>query len=163
MNRSLKLMGGLLSQTNIWASVSMVLPEESWRFGTPRYAASPEFKVRWSCGWQVPKPSLILEHYKLFGCLLLYVESMLYSVTKVITCSDFTLYLRVYLTRPRLVQSAEPPLTVLHYEYLEWPDYYVPLSTRSVRELTRALFNIPPRAGPFVVHCRYTLFVLWNH
>jgi len=62
-----------------------------------------------------------------------------------------------------LVQSPEPPLTVLHYEYLEWPDYYVPLSTRSVRELIRALFNIPPRAGPFVVHCRYTLFVLWKH
>lgn len=50
-------------------------------------------------------------------------------------------------------KSAEPPLTVLHYEYLEWPDYYVPLSTRSVRELIRASFNIPPQAGPFVVHC----------
>jgi hypothetical protein len=48
---------------------------------------------------------------------------------------------------------------VLHYEYLEWPDYYVPLSTRSVRELIRALFNIPPQAGPFVVHCRCTLFI----
>jgi protein tyrosine phosphatase len=58
-----------------------------------------------------------------------------------------------------LVKSAEPPLTVLHYEYLEWPDYYVPLSTRSVRELIRALFNIPPQAGPFVVHCRCTLFI----
>lgn len=50
-------------------------------------------------------------------------------------------------------KSSEPPFTVLHYEYLEWPDYSVPLSTRSVRELIRALFNIPPRTGPFVVHC----------
>ncbi|KAG0578237.1 hypothetical protein M758_4G007400 [Ceratodon purpureus] len=50
-------------------------------------------------------------------------------------------------------KSLDTPLTVLHYEYLEWPDYYVPFSTRSVRELIRALFNIPPQVGPFVVHC----------
>ena len=51
---------------------------------------------------------------------------------------------------------------MLHYEYLEWPDYYVPFSTRSVRELIRALFNIPPQVGPFVVHCRYVLFFLYR-
>ncbi|XP_024369807.1 protein-tyrosine-phosphatase PTP1 [Physcomitrium patens] len=47
----------------------------------------------------------------------------------------------------------EPLLTMVHYEYLEWPDFSVPPSTRSVRELTRALSSIPPSAGPFVVHC----------
>lgn len=56
-----------------------------------------------------------------------------------------------------LSQSQEPPLTVVHYEYLDWPDHFVPTSTRSVRELIRALFNIPPQAGPFLVHCRCTL------
>lgn len=56
-----------------------------------------------------------------------------------------------------LLQSQEPPLTVVHYEYLDWPDHFVPPSTRSVRELIRALFNIPPQAGPFLVHCRCTL------
>lgn len=58
-----------------------------------------------------------------------------------------------------IVQFTEPLLTMVHYEYLEWPDFSVPPSTRSVRELTRALSSIPPSAGPFVVHCRYSLAI----
>jgi protein tyrosine phosphatase len=52
-----------------------------------------------------------------------------------------------------MMQSAEPPITVVHYEYLDWPDTSTPSSTRAVRELVRALYSIPPQAGPFVVHC----------
>ncbi|XP_073394366.1 protein-tyrosine-phosphatase PTP1 isoform X2 [Physcomitrium patens] len=51
------------------------------------------------------------------------------------------------------IKSPEPPMTLAHYEYLEWSDYGVPDSTRSVCELIRASFCIPPSAGPFVVHC----------
>ncbi|KAH9537671.1 hypothetical protein CY35_16G065300 [Sphagnum magellanicum] len=51
------------------------------------------------------------------------------------------------------IKSAEPPITVVHYEYLDWPDTSTPSSTRAVRELVRALYSIPPQAGPFVVHC----------
>ncbi len=53
-----------------------------------------------------------------------------------------------------MMQSAEPPITVVHYEYLDWPDFSTPPSTLAVRELVRALYSIPPQAGPFVVHCR---------
>ncbi|CAK9208557.1 unnamed protein product [Sphagnum jensenii] len=51
------------------------------------------------------------------------------------------------------IKSAEPPITVVHYEYLDWPDFSTPPSTLAVRELVRALYSIPPQAGPFVVHC----------
>jgi len=70
---------------------------------------------------------------------------------KSFTCSPHGIARRVFAVQD--TKSLEQPLTVVHYEYLGWPDHYVPVSTRSVRELIRASFSIPPRAGPFVVHC----------
>lgn len=53
-----------------------------------------------------------------------------------------------------VVQSEEPPLDVLHILYPEWPDHGVPQDTLAVREIWRRLCNVPPTAGPVVVHCR---------
>ncbi|KAH9310185.1 hypothetical protein KI387_038096, partial [Taxus chinensis] len=51
------------------------------------------------------------------------------------------------------VESEEPPLSVLHLQYADWPDHGVPESTTSVRELVKMLYQIPLSLGPFVVHC----------
>uniref|UniRef100_A0A0D6R3W4 protein-tyrosine-phosphatase n=1 Tax=Araucaria cunninghamii TaxID=56994 RepID=A0A0D6R3W4_ARACU len=53
----------------------------------------------------------------------------------------------------KYVESDEPPLSVLHLQYPDWPDHGVPESTRSVRELVKRLHWIPPSLGPFVIHC----------
>ncbi|XP_017237701.1 protein-tyrosine-phosphatase PTP1 isoform X1 [Daucus carota subsp. sativus] len=50
-------------------------------------------------------------------------------------------------------ESEEPPLDVLHILYPEWPDHGVPQDTLAVREIWRRLCNVPPTAGPVVVHC----------
>ncbi|KAH7432061.1 hypothetical protein KP509_07G006300 [Ceratopteris richardii] len=42
---------------------------------------------------------------------------------------------------------------------LEWPDYGIPSSTESVREMVRTNYRIPSNFGPFVVHCRYDFAV----
>ncbi|KAH7421752.1 hypothetical protein KP509_13G073800 [Ceratopteris richardii] len=44
------------------------------------------------------------------------------------------------------------PIPVLHMQ-LEWPDYGIPSSTESVREMVRTNYRIPSNFGPFVVHC----------
>eukprot|EP00897_Mesotaenium_endlicherianum_P009483 jgi/Mesen1/8563/ME000049S07955 len=48
--------------------------------------------------------------------------------------------------------AQEEPFQVAHYQYLEWPDHGVPLSTQPIRHLIRHL-RLPPPAGPFLVHC----------
>ncbi|KAG0618217.1 hypothetical protein M758_4G047300 [Ceratodon purpureus] len=72
-------------------------------------------------------------------------------INKSFICSPHGIARRIFTVQD--TKSPEQPWTVVHYEYLEWPDHYVPPSTRSVRELIRASFGIPPQAGPFVVHC----------
>ncbi|XP_057836833.1 protein-tyrosine-phosphatase PTP1 isoform X2 [Cryptomeria japonica] len=59
----------------------------------------------------------------------------------------------VRLFNVKYVESEEPPLSVLHLQYADWPDHGVPESTNSVRELVKMLYLIPPNLGPFVVHC----------
>ncbi|CAL1363368.1 unnamed protein product [Linum trigynum] len=49
--------------------------------------------------------------------------------------------------------SEEPPMSVLHIQYPEWPDHGVPNDTTAVREIFRRLYHVPPQLGPIVVHC----------
>lgn len=50
-------------------------------------------------------------------------------------------------------ESEEPPLSVLHIQYPEWPDHGVPADTLVVREIWKRLYSVPPTIGPIVVHC----------
>lgn len=58
-----------------------------------------------------------------------------------------------------LMQSEEPPLSVLHVQYPEWPDHGVPNDTLAVREIFRKVSSVPPSLGPIVVHCRLPLII----
>ncbi|KAI3896181.1 hypothetical protein MKW92_013410 [Papaver armeniacum] len=50
-------------------------------------------------------------------------------------------------------QSEEPTHSVLHIQYLEWPDMGVPDGTLEIREIVKRIYHIPPGLGPIVVHC----------
>lgn len=50
-------------------------------------------------------------------------------------------------------ESEEPPMSVLHIQYLEWPDHGVPKDTIAVREIFKRIHQVPPNIGPIVVHC----------
>lgn len=56
-----------------------------------------------------------------------------------------------------LLQSKEPPISVLHVQYPEWPDHGVPEDTLAVREIFKRVSIFPPSVGPIVVHCRFVL------
>lgn len=59
-----------------------------------------------------------------------------------------------------MLQSEEPPMSVLHFQYPEWPDHGVPKNTFVVREILKRIYQVPPNLGPIVVHCRLNSF-LW--
>ncbi|XP_010094850.2 protein-tyrosine-phosphatase PTP1 isoform X1 [Morus notabilis] len=50
-------------------------------------------------------------------------------------------------------ESEEPPMSVLHIQYPEWPDHGVPGDTIAVREIFKRIHRVPPNIGPVVVHC----------
>ncbi|KAL9250149.1 Protein-tyrosine-phosphatase PTP1-like protein [Drosera capensis] len=50
-------------------------------------------------------------------------------------------------------ESEEPPLSVLHILYPEWPDHGVPEDSSAVREILRRTYQVSPSLGPIVVHC----------
>ncbi|XP_050366614.1 protein-tyrosine-phosphatase PTP1 [Argentina anserina] len=50
-------------------------------------------------------------------------------------------------------ESEEPPISVLHIQYPEWPDHGVPTDTTAVREILKKIYQVPPNLGPVVVHC----------
>ncbi|GAB4844836.1 tyrosine protein phosphatase 1 [Ancistrocladus abbreviatus] len=50
-------------------------------------------------------------------------------------------------------ESGEPPLSVLHIQYPEWPDHGVPRDTSAVREIFKRTYHVSPGLGPIVVHC----------
>ncbi|KAL9272972.1 Protein-tyrosine-phosphatase PTP1-like protein [Drosera capensis] len=52
-----------------------------------------------------------------------------------------------------LLQSEEPPLSVLHILYSEWPDHGVPEDSSAVREIVRRTYQVSPSLGPIVVRC----------
>ncbi|KAK3039294.1 hypothetical protein RJ639_026678 [Escallonia herrerae] len=74
----------------------------------------------------------------------------IYVVTKSIR-TDSSLVLRHMEVNYK--EAEEPPLSVLHIQYPEWPDHGVPKDTIAVREIFKTLYNLPPSLGPIVVHC----------
>lgn len=72
-------------------------------------------------------------------------------VTKWIKTTDTALVLRHL--EVNYIESEEPPLSVLHIQYPEWPDHGVPKETLAVREILKRTCPIPPSLGPIVVHC----------
>ncbi|KAL2467546.1 Protein-tyrosine-phosphatase PTP1 [Forsythia ovata] len=72
-------------------------------------------------------------------------------VTKWIKTSDTSLVLRCLEVNYK--ESEEPPLSVLHIQYPEWPDHGVPKDTVAVREILKRVYGVPPSLGPIVVHC----------
>ncbi|XP_021833412.1 protein-tyrosine-phosphatase PTP1 isoform X2 [Prunus avium] len=50
-------------------------------------------------------------------------------------------------------ESEEPPMSVLHIQYPEWPDHGVPEDSIAVREILKRIYQVPPNLGPIVVHC----------
>ncbi|XP_052476925.1 protein-tyrosine-phosphatase PTP1 isoform X2 [Gossypium raimondii] len=50
-------------------------------------------------------------------------------------------------------KSEDPPLSVLHIQYPEWPDHGVPTDTLAVREILKRVLQVPVNIGPILVHC----------
>ncbi|XP_058091247.1 protein-tyrosine-phosphatase PTP1 isoform X3 [Magnolia sinica] len=50
-------------------------------------------------------------------------------------------------------ESEEPPMSVFHIQYPEWPDHGVPEDTLAVRDILKRIYHLPPDLGPIVVHC----------
>ncbi|XP_077248700.1 protein tyrosine phosphatase 1 [Tasmannia lanceolata] len=50
-------------------------------------------------------------------------------------------------------ESEDPPHSVLHIQYPEWPDHGVPGDTLAVREILKRTYHVRPDLGPIVVHC----------
>ncbi|KAL7086298.1 hypothetical protein ACP275_14G330600 [Erythranthe tilingii] len=71
--------------------------------------------------------------------------------TKWIQTTDNSLVLRCLEVNYK--ESEEPPLSVLHIQYPEWPDHGVPKDTRAVREIFKRTSHVPHSLGPIVVHC----------
>ncbi|GFP81341.1 protein-tyrosine-phosphatase ptp1, partial [Phtheirospermum japonicum] len=71
--------------------------------------------------------------------------------TKWIQTTDTSLILRCIEVKNK--QSEEPPCSVLHIHYPEWPDFGVPKDTDAVREIFKRISVFPPNLGPIVVHC----------
>ncbi|KAL5704214.1 protein-tyrosine-phosphatase [Ranunculus cassubicifolius] len=47
----------------------------------------------------------------------------------------------------------EPVHTVIHIQYLDWPDFQVPSDTLSIREIVEMICHVPTNLGLIVVHC----------
>ncbi|KAJ8445158.1 hypothetical protein Cgig2_029530 [Carnegiea gigantea] len=50
-------------------------------------------------------------------------------------------------------RSEQPPLSVLHIQYPDWPDHGVPRTTLAVREIFKRTYRLSTGLGPIVVHC----------
>ncbi|KAK6116617.1 hypothetical protein DH2020_049616 [Rehmannia glutinosa] len=64
-----------------------------------------------------------------------------------------TLILRCLEVYNKASDEEEPSWSVLHIQYLEWPDFEVPKDTAAVREIFERISVLPPNIGPIVVHC----------
>ncbi|XVF29949.1 hypothetical protein REPUB_Repub16aG0015200 [Reevesia pubescens] len=71
--------------------------------------------------------------------------------TKWIQATDTSLLLRNLEVNYK--ESEDPPISVLHIQYPEWPDHGVPIDTLAVREILKRVLQVPPNLGPVVVHC----------
>ncbi|KAL0369206.1 UNVERIFIED_CONTAM: Protein-tyrosine-phosphatase PTP1 [Sesamum calycinum] len=65
--------------------------------------------------------------------------------TKWIQTADNSLILRCLEVKYK--ESEEPPLSVLHVQYPEWPDHGVPKDTLAVREIFKRIAGLPPSLG----------------
>ncbi|XP_010256308.1 PREDICTED: protein-tyrosine-phosphatase PTP1 [Nelumbo nucifera] len=72
-------------------------------------------------------------------------------VSRWITTTDNSLVLRNLEVNYK--ESEDPPLSVLHIQYPEWPDHGVPRDTLAVREILKRIYHVPPNLGPIAVHC----------
>lgn len=72
-------------------------------------------------------------------------------VTKWIRTTDTAVVLRHL--EVNYIESEEPPLSVLHIQYPEWPDHGVPKNTLAVRDIFKRTCGVPTTLGPIVVHC----------
>ncbi|XVF37260.1 hypothetical protein REPUB_Repub19eG0130900 [Reevesia pubescens] len=71
--------------------------------------------------------------------------------TKWIRATDTSLLLRNLEVNYK--ESEDPPISVLHIQYPEWPDHGVPTDTLAVREILKRVLQVSPNLGPIVVHC----------
>ncbi|CAL5414425.1 unnamed protein product [Camellia sinensis] len=71
--------------------------------------------------------------------------------TKWIKTSDTAIVLRHLEVNYK--DSEEPPLSVLHIQYPEWPDHGVPKDSLAVREILKRTYSVSPTLGSIVVHC----------
>ncbi|KAI9085537.1 hypothetical protein K1719_032380 [Acacia pycnantha] len=53
----------------------------------------------------------------------------------------------------KVYRKEDPPFSVLHIHYPEWPDHGVPHDTLAMRAIFKRLYHVPPKLGPIVVHC----------
>ncbi|GKV32344.1 hypothetical protein SLEP1_g40960 [Rubroshorea leprosula] len=72
-------------------------------------------------------------------------------VTKQLQTTETSLVLRSLEVNHK--ETDKPPLSVLHFQYPEWPDHGVPADTFAVREIFKRLYHVPVNIGPIVVHC----------
>ncbi|XP_010428033.1 PREDICTED: protein-tyrosine-phosphatase PTP1 [Camelina sativa] len=72
-------------------------------------------------------------------------------MTKWIKTTDTSLMLRNLEVKYK--ETEDQPMSVLHIQYPEWPDHGVPKDTVAVREILKRLYQVPPSAGPIIVHC----------
>ncbi|GLU06828.1 hypothetical protein SLE2022_238190 [Rubroshorea leprosula] len=72
-------------------------------------------------------------------------------VTKQLQTTETSLVLRSLEVNHK--ETDKPPLSVLHFQYPEWPDHGVPTDTFAVREIFKRLYHVPVNLGPIVVHC----------
>ncbi|KAL6515619.1 tyrosine protein phosphatase 1 [Orobanche hederae] len=75
----------------------------------------------------------------------------IFIATKWIQTTDSSLILQCLEVKNK--KSDEPPHSVLHVQYPEWPDFGVPYDTAAVREIFKRISVFPPNLGPIVVHC----------
>ncbi|KAH6763690.1 protein tyrosine phosphatase 1 [Perilla frutescens var. frutescens] len=72
-------------------------------------------------------------------------------VTKWVQTTETSLIFRCIEVKNK--KSEEPPFSVLHIQYPEWPDEGVPGDNAAIREIFEKVSSLPSDLGPIVVHC----------
>ncbi|KAI4352827.1 hypothetical protein L6164_007042 [Bauhinia variegata] len=117
----------------------------------------------WEMVMQYHCPAIVMltrlvDHYKLVKCGDYFQAEdgarefgNISIITKWMEATDTSLVLRHLEVKHK--EPEDPPLSVLHIQYPEWPDHGVPKDTSAVREILKRLCHLPPNLGPIVVHC----------
>ncbi|KAJ8431434.1 hypothetical protein Cgig2_014927 [Carnegiea gigantea] len=72
-------------------------------------------------------------------------------ITKQMAKTESSLVLR--LLEVTKAKSEEPPLSVLHIHYPDWPDHSVPEDTLAIREILKRTYNLSPGVGRTGTYC----------